>query len=200
MEICYGGFWRRSLALLLDLASIYFLSVILGAIAVVILSIGSDTAISEGVFETSNSVLVAGNVMNLVLNLFYFTYFPAFFGQTLGKKVFKLQIVKVSGEPIGAGTAFLRWVGYLVSGLFFFLGFLWIIFDSKKQGWHDKIAETVVLDLKYCQIQEDKNALTTEPPSDKNPISETETADNGSVAQSVEHRTENPSVGSSILP
>ena len=138
--------------------------------------------------------------MSLVLNIFYFTYFPRFSARPWAKKSSRLKIVKVSGEPIGAGTAFLRWVGYLVSGLFFCLGFIWIIFDRKKQGWHDKIAETVVLDLKYCQIQEDKNALTTEPPSDKNPISETETTENGSVAQSVEHRTENPSVGSSILP
>ena len=41
--------------------------------------------------------------------------------------------------------AFLRWVGSLVSGIFLFLGFIWITVDSRKQGWHDKIAATLVV-------------------------------------------------------
>ena len=49
------------------------------------------------------------------------------------------------------GIAFLRWVGAIVSGLVFMLGFVWIAFDGRKQGWHDKIAATLVIH---------KNALT----------------------------------------
>ncbi len=200
MEQHYGGFWKRALAISIDMMVLYFLSMILASICTVILSIATNTILAEGISETANSLMVAAYAMYIVLNLFYFTYFPAVSGQTLGKKILGLKIVKVSGEPIGAGAAFLRWVGYLVSALFFWLGFIWVIFDRKKQGWHDKIAETVVLDVKTHKPPEDKNALTTEPPFDKNSISETETTENGSVAQSVEHRTENPSVGSSILP
>ena len=43
------------------------------------------------------------------------------------------------------GLAFLRWVGYILSGIFLYLGFLWIAWDGRKQGWHDKIAGTVVV-------------------------------------------------------
>lgn len=201
MEQCYGGFWKRALAMAIDITGIHFLSVLLGSFSLVFLSIFTDTSLAEGISETSNSVQVAGYAMTIVMNLFYFTYFPAITGKTLGKKILGLKIVKASGEPLTASTAFLRWVGYLVSALFAWLGFIWIIFDRKKQGWHDKIAETVVLDLKVCKVPGDKNALTTEPPLDRKSSSEEEQkTENGSVAQSVEHRTENPSVGSSILP
>ena len=58
----------------------------------------------------------------------------------------KLQIVHEDGSgDIGIGTALLRYVGYIVSGLAIGLGFLWIIWDDKKQGWHDKIASTKVI-------------------------------------------------------
>jgi uncharacterized RDD family membrane protein YckC len=43
------------------------------------------------------------------------------------------------------GLAFLRWVGYLISTLAIYLGFLWIAFDRKARGWHDIIAGTVVV-------------------------------------------------------
>ncbi len=43
------------------------------------------------------------------------------------------------------GVAFLRWVGSLISGLFLWLGYLWIAIDGRKQGWHDKIAATLVV-------------------------------------------------------
>jgi uncharacterized RDD family membrane protein YckC len=43
------------------------------------------------------------------------------------------------------GLAFLRWVGYIISAVVLYLGFVWIAFDAKKQGWHDKIAGTVVI-------------------------------------------------------
>jgi uncharacterized RDD family membrane protein YckC len=38
-----------------------------------------------------------------------------------------------------------RYVGYIISTIPLCLGFLWVGFDSKKQGWHDKIAGTVVV-------------------------------------------------------
>jgi hypothetical protein len=39
----------------------------------------------------------------------------------------------------------LRYVGYLVSGIVMSLGFIWILFDRKRQGWHDKLARTYVV-------------------------------------------------------
>ena len=67
-------------------------------------------------------------------------------GQTLGKAILGMRVYKVTGEPAGFGTMLLREVvGKLISGLVIYLGFLWIIWDRERQGWHDKIAGTVVL-------------------------------------------------------
>ncbi len=43
------------------------------------------------------------------------------------------------------GQLVLRYLGYYVSAIPFGLGFLWVAFDPRKQGWHDKIARTVVV-------------------------------------------------------
>ena len=50
-----------------------------------------------------------------------------------------------TGGLIDMGTALLRYVGYIVSAIPLALGFLWIIWDPEKQGWHDKIAKTRVI-------------------------------------------------------
>jgi uncharacterized RDD family membrane protein YckC len=56
-----------------------------------------------------------------------------------------LQFVNRDGSPLGLVASLLRFVGYLVSTLVLMLGFLWIIWDKDKQGWHDKIAGTLVV-------------------------------------------------------
>jgi len=81
----------------------------------------------------------------LILPFFYFVYFHGRTGQTPGKRLLKIQVVGISEEDMTFGSAFLRWVGYIISALPLFAGFAWIIFDGKKQGWHDKIARTLVI-------------------------------------------------------
>ena len=69
-----------------------------------------------------------------------------FNGQTLGKIVLGLRVVKRNGNRIGIADAILRNVlGYNLSGIFL-LGFLWAAVDRERQGWHDKLAGTVVVD------------------------------------------------------
>lgn len=67
-------------------------------------------------------------------------------GQTLGKRLMGIRVVKEDGSPMDIGTSLIRYVGYIISGFVFCLGYLWIIWDSKKQGWHDKIAHTYVVE------------------------------------------------------
>jgi uncharacterized RDD family membrane protein YckC len=56
-----------------------------------------------------------------------------------------IKVVSTDGSPITIGKAVLRYIGYIVSSLIFCLGFLWVIWDADKQGWHDKIAGTYVV-------------------------------------------------------
>ena len=49
------------------------------------------------------------------------------------------------GSRIGWGAALLRLVGFWVSGAVFYLGFIWILIDSRRRGWHDLLAGTCVI-------------------------------------------------------
>lgn len=95
--------------------------------------------------EMTDSFLILYYIIALLVNMFYFTYFPSIAGQTPGKMLLGIVVVQTTGEKITPGIAFLRWVGYIISSLFLYLGFIWIAFDGKKQGWHDKIAGTMVV-------------------------------------------------------
>lgn len=68
-------------------------------------------------------------------------------GRTLGKKAMGLQVVsRRDGVPLNFLLMLLReWPAKWVSSFFFGLGFFWIILDRDSQGWHDKIAGSVVL-------------------------------------------------------
>ena len=65
---------------------------------------------------------------------------------TPGKMVVSTRIVDAaSGEPPSAGQFIGRYLAYFVATLPLFLGILWVAFDRRKQGWHDKLAGTVVV-------------------------------------------------------
>jgi uncharacterized RDD family membrane protein YckC len=68
-------------------------------------------------------------------------------GSTIGGIVLGLQVVRLDGRPIDWATAFVRALGCFLSFVAVGLGFLWILFDSERQAWHDKIAGTVVVRL-----------------------------------------------------
>ena len=66
-------------------------------------------------------------------------------GATVGKQVMKIKVVNEKGKTLSYGEAILRYLGYIVSAIPLGLGFLWVIWDDKKQGFHDKIAKTYVV-------------------------------------------------------
>lgn len=65
-------------------------------------------------------------------------------GQTPGKRVMGLRILRSDGRRLRFGNALRREIGYILSGILF-LGYLWILFDSRRQGFHDKLAGTIVV-------------------------------------------------------
>jgi uncharacterized RDD family membrane protein YckC len=112
------------------------------------ISSNSDAWIVDLTDPTSSfSIMLMSCLLYSVIMFAYFTYFHGATGRTPGKMLLGLQVVSADGVPISFGTAFLRTVGYLISSLLFTfpLGFIWAAFDKRKQGWHDKIAGTVVI-------------------------------------------------------
>ena len=146
----YGGFWRRSFAFLIDEVILYFVTLILFLIGLLALGLKGDLlnrvlASPEGVTHGMGLFGFLYLAASLLAGMTYFTWFHGVGGRTPGKMLLGLRVIQTSGDPMTPGIAFLRWVGYLISGPVFCLGFLWIAFDGRKQGWHDKIAATLVV-------------------------------------------------------
>jgi uncharacterized RDD family membrane protein YckC len=129
----YGGFWIRAVAYIID-------GILIGVVAGII-----DAILHINLTDPQNPGYGAGSVVNLVLSFAYFVGMWTYQGATLGQRIFKLKVVDAStGQPISIGKAALRWVGLLISFLVCFVGVIWVAFDSRKQGWMDKIAGTLV--------------------------------------------------------
>jgi uncharacterized RDD family membrane protein YckC len=68
-------------------------------------------------------------------------------GTTIGGIVFGLRVVRRDGRPIDWATAIVRALACFLSLVVAGLGFIWIAIDDEKQGWHDKIAGTIVVTM-----------------------------------------------------
>jgi len=67
-------------------------------------------------------------------------------GLSPGKLILGMRVIKTTGERAGFWRMVLReTIGKFCSAIVFYLGFLWIIWDKNQQGWHDKIADTLVV-------------------------------------------------------
>ena len=128
----YASFGRRFLAILLD--------------GFIIMLISMAINLPFALFLPDLSSL--GTLIGYGCSLFYYIYFIGSRGQTLGKMALGIKVVKTDGSPVGYLNAFLREVvGKFISGLVLGLGYLWILWDPRKQAWHDKIANTIVVKI-----------------------------------------------------
>ena len=132
----YAGFWLRFCATLIDLV-VFMLVISLPLTLIYGESYWSDTAMFKGFWD-----ILIGQILPVVLTLWFWLRYLG----TPGKMVLKLEIVdQTSLQKMRPTQAVIRYFAYLVSILPFGLGFIWIAFDKRKQGWHDKLAGTVVV-------------------------------------------------------
>lgn len=74
----------------------------------------------------------------------YFVAFWRWRGQTPGKWLLGIRVIRVGGGKLRVGQALLRLIGYLLSALPFYLGFLWIL-GPERRGLHNRLAGTAVI-------------------------------------------------------
>jgi uncharacterized RDD family membrane protein YckC len=150
----YAGFWSRLLAVFLDALIMGAISIAInftiGIFSAVMGAAGSSiksTGAQAGTSVITGIVTMVGGLIQMVLSVAYYVYFTGKSGQTLGKKALNIRVVNPdTALPPGYGYAALREIiGKTVSSLIFCLGYLWMLWDDKKQTWHDKIAHTVVI-------------------------------------------------------
>ena len=129
----YVGFWARFLAFVVD--SIW-----------VAIIIGLIVAVAYGGSLTASADDPAATVIQLLLGAAAIILFWIYRSTTPGKMIVSAIIVdaRTLGRPSNRQLIG-RYFGYYLSILPLGLGFLWIAFDERKQGWHDKLAGTVVV-------------------------------------------------------
>lgn len=145
----YGGPVTRLMAFLLDIAVLIIITTLLSAfVSNAIQLFGQGDRIqaflaSEGMFVTAALMLVA--FFNIIIISVYFIFSWNLLGATVGDAVFGITVVNKKGGRVTIIRAFLRLTGMYISALALFLGFIWALFDRRRQGWHDKLGGTFVL-------------------------------------------------------
>jgi uncharacterized RDD family membrane protein YckC len=132
----YAGFWIRTLASVIDTLLMGLIIVPIGFMIYgekYFLTIGSSIGFID--FVLSNIVPA------IVVILFWINK-----STTPGKIAIGAKIVDAeTGENLTTSQSIIRYIAYFISIIPIGLGLIWVGIDSKKQGWHDKIARTVVI-------------------------------------------------------
>jgi uncharacterized RDD family membrane protein YckC len=132
----YVGFWARAAAALID--SILLMMIILPLIY---------WFYGPEYFETPETIAgPADLLLNWVFPAVAVIVFWIYRQATPGKMIIGARIVDATtGQAPSTGQLIGRYFGYYVSMIPLFLGIFWVAFDPRKQGWHDKLAGTVVI-------------------------------------------------------
>ena len=135
-ELEYAGFWIRVWASVIDTVLV---SVIIFPLLTAIY--GSAYWDSEKVIQGPMDFLLSWVAPAIAVVLFWISR-----QATPGKLAVGARIVdaKTGGNP-STGQLLGRYAGYYLAAIPLLLGFIWVAFDPRKQGWHDKLAGTVVV-------------------------------------------------------
>jgi uncharacterized RDD family membrane protein YckC len=88
----------------------------------------------------------SGSIVSFIVGAAYYWYFMTRSdGQTPGKKIMNVKVIKTDGSALTDADAIIRYVGYYINSVVFMIGWIWALFDQNNQGWHDKIAQTYVV-------------------------------------------------------
>lgn len=137
-KITYASFYERALSRLID--SVFYLVMILTPI----IAISGTSDFSLLLTNIYNFVLFVLSVAVIVLPLEICMISKI--GGTPGKLLMGIRVQKENGKYLTLKEAFIRTtLGKAVSGLFFGLGYFWILKNDKHQGWHDMIMGSVVV-------------------------------------------------------
>lgn len=132
----YSGFWRRFAASIID------------GLILSLIGIGISYSLGTNPFaeEAKTNLETIDRVLTLIVSVVYVLLFWVNYdGATPGKRFLGIKIIKENGEKLNYPSAFIRYVGYWISSLPLFLGYFWMLWDKKKQAWHDKLAGTIVV-------------------------------------------------------
>lgn len=162
-QIKYASFNRRMLAATIDSALLMFAAPFVddwspidtSTVQMYPTNPSDQAAVHQWIISVvTNREFVHSWVNNLGMQMTVICVFSFFcwhfWAATPGKMLLRMKIVDAKTEqPISDLQGILRVCGYFISATCFLLGFFWIGIDRRKQAWHDKLADTVVINLPW---------------------------------------------------
>jgi len=143
----YAGFTSRAVAFTIDamimssmlLAIPWLLQLIIETIQLNLVFVNFAFSINKVI------VFLTSIVFRFIFLYSYYTFFWFFAGQTPGKSLTGVRVIRTDGKRVGPLRSLLRMIGYAISVLLLGIGFFWVLIDDRRQGFHDKIAGTYVV-------------------------------------------------------
>lgn len=159
-----AGFGSRLLAMIVD-GVVYGLPAIAGLVTGVVMMVVSfkdcidkaqnagsevtctDTEVNKSLL-LAGILVIAGSVLLWLIMIIVYNRSLGRTGQTVGRRMARIRVVdQYTLQPIGFGRAFGRsCFAYFISSAIVYLGYLWMLWDSEKQTWHDKVVGSIVID------------------------------------------------------
>ena len=141
----YAGFLSRTLALIIDYLVLAFALFIIGWFTSSLENLLLSLRLISIQWITDVYRLVSSLAFAILFIYMYFGFFWYLTGQTIGNAVMGIRVIRKDGSRVNLLYSLLRLVGYLISLVFFGIGFLWVLGEHKRRGWHDLIAGTIVI-------------------------------------------------------
>lgn len=135
-EPVYAGFWIRVGASIID--TILILAITLPLVSLIYgASYWESDSWLSGVWD-----LLISYIFPAIAVILFWQYKSA----TPGKMAFGLKVISLGeSNKLSVGQSIGRYLGYYPAMLVFMIGIIWVAFDKRKQGWHDKMANTAVV-------------------------------------------------------
>jgi uncharacterized RDD family membrane protein YckC len=150
-DVVRAGFFIRGVAFGIDILLVLMMMGIIAATAAIFL--GYYTGVVESIITSAEFGYVKEllphvkrvAVFMLIIPPLYFILLTTIFGQTLGKMIGGIRVVRTDGSRVGLFISTVRFFCYSISGALLGVGFLWVIWDEQRQGWHDMLVDTMVV-------------------------------------------------------
>mgnify|MGYP000057734147 CR=1 FL=1 len=135
-EVVYAGFWVRVIASIIDTVILLLVSSPL-----LLLIYGKNYWVSDSFSKGFWDYIISYAFPAIAIILFWH-----YKSATPGKMLLGLKIVSLgTTQQLSVGQSIGRYLAYFPSMFVFMIGIIWVAFDRRKQGWHDKLANTVVI-------------------------------------------------------
>lgn len=147
----YANFGQRLVALIIDglvigVPAAIVMAIVINAVPTEIVVCDNGNSLCEQPTGGGLFIIIIALLAVAGVGLWYWAEFEGRRGQTLGKKAMGIKTVDAtSGELIGAGRAIGRYFARILSAMVCYLGYLWMLWDDRRQTWHDKIVTSIVV-------------------------------------------------------